>query len=84
MMFVFVVFVDLTNQPQQKKGDEHLLALSSSVLGLLGTAEQTGSSGGDETGLLTLCGVSGDCGGFADMLMVTTTVRLEGGKKKVC
>jgi hypothetical protein len=47
------------------------------ILRLLSTAEQTSSPGGDETGFLTLCGVAGDCRGLTDMLMVTTTVRLE-------
>ena len=46
------------------------------VLGLLGTTEQTRSPGSDETGLLTLCGVSGDGRGLTNMLVVTTTVRL--------
>lgn len=47
------------------------------VLRLLGTTQQTSSPGGDETGLLTLCGVAGDGRSLTDMLVVTTTVRLE-------
>jgi hypothetical protein len=47
------------------------------ILGLLGTAKQTSSPRGNETSLLTLGGVAGDGGGLADMLVVTTTVRLE-------
>ena len=47
------------------------------ILRLLGTAKETSSPGGDETGLLTLCGVAGDGRGLTDMLMITTTVRLE-------
>lgn len=46
------------------------------ILGLLSTTEQTGSPGGNKTGLLTLCGVAGDGRGLTDMLVVTTTVRL--------
>jgi len=40
-------------------------------LGLLGTAQKTRSSGGNETRLLTLGGVSGDRGRLTDMLVVT-------------
>jgi len=46
------------------------------ILDLLGTTEKTSSSGGDETSLLTLGGVSGDSGSLSDMLVVTTTVRM--------
>jgi len=46
------------------------------VLRLLRTTEQTSSSGSNETGLLTLSRVSGDRRSLADMLMVTTTVRM--------
>ena len=44
------------------------------VLGLLGTAEQTRPPGGNETGLLTLCGLAGNGRGFTNVLVVTTTV----------
>ena len=46
------------------------------LLRFLGTAEKTCSSGSNETGLLTLSSVSRNCRGFADMLMITTTVRM--------
>ncbi len=46
------------------------------ILRLLRTTEQTGSSGSDETSLLTLSRISGDRRSLADMLMVTTTVRM--------
>lgn len=49
------------------------------ILGLLCTTEQTRPPGGDETGLLTLCGVSGDGRRFTDMLVVTTTVGMVDG-----
>lgn len=41
------------------------------ILCLLGTTEQTRSSGSDKTGLLTLDGVSGDGRSLTNMLMVT-------------
>lgn len=47
------------------------------VLGLLGTTQETRSPRSNETGLLTLCGVAGDGRGLTDMLVVTTTVRLQ-------
>lgn len=47
------------------------------VLGLLGTAQQTGSAGSNKTGFLTLYGISGDGRGFTNVLMVTTTVGLD-------
>jgi len=53
--------------------------LATLVLRLLGTTEQTRPPGGNETGLLTLCGFPGDGRGFTDMLMVTTTVRMVDG-----
>lgn len=46
------------------------------VLGLLGTTQETRSPRSNETGLLTLCGVTGDGRSLTDMLVVTTTVRL--------
>ncbi|QBM89397.1 hypothetical protein METSCH_D04680 [Metschnikowia aff. pulcherrima] len=46
------------------------------VGGLLGTSQQTSSSGGNQTSLLTWNGVSGDGGGLTNMLVVTTTVRV--------
>jgi len=49
---------------------------SNLILSLLGTTQQTGSSGSNETSLLTLGGVSRDGGSLANMLMVTTTVRM--------
>lgn len=49
------------------------------VLRLLRTAEQTGTSGGNETSLLTLGGVSRDGRGLTDMLVVTTTVGMVHG-----
>jgi hypothetical protein len=49
------------------------------LLGLLGTTEQTRPPRSDETGLLTLCCLPGDGGGLADMLVVTTTVRMVDG-----
>lgn len=47
------------------------------VLGLLSTTQETSSSGSNKTGLLTLCGVTRDGRGLTNMLVVTTTVRLE-------
>ena len=41
------------------------------ILDLLGTAEETGSAGSNETSLLSLDGVSGDGRSLSDMLMVT-------------
>lgn len=52
---------------------------STLILSLLSTTEQTRPPRGDETGLLTLYGVSGDGRGLTDMLMVTTTVRMVDG-----
>jgi hypothetical protein len=49
------------------------------ILDLLGTTEQTRPPRGDETGLLTLDGVSGDGRGFTNMLVVTTTVGMVDG-----
>jgi hypothetical protein len=49
------------------------------ILDLLGTTEQTCPPRGDETGLLTLDGVSGDGRGFTNMLVVTTTVGMVDG-----
>ena len=43
------------------------------------TTDETGSSGGDETDLLTSRLVSADSRGVTDMLMVTTTVRMLDG-----
>ena len=47
------------------------------ILDLLGTTQETSSPGGNETGLLTLGGVAGDGRRLTNVLMVTTTVRLE-------
>ena len=47
------------------------------ILCLLCTTEQTCPSGGDKTCLLTLCSISRDSRCFTNMLMITTTVRLE-------
>ena len=52
------------------------ISIAHLVLDLLGTAQQTSSPGGDETGLLTLYGVAVDGRGLSDMLVVTTSVRL--------
>lgn len=41
------------------------------ILRLLGTTQQTSTSGSDETSLLTLRSVTGDGGGLSDMLVVT-------------
>lgn len=41
------------------------------ILDLLGSAEQTSTASGDETGLLSLDGVSGNGGCLSDMLVVT-------------
>lgn len=49
------------------------------LLGLLGTTQQTSSPSGNETGLLTLGSISRDGRSLADMLMVTTTVRMVDG-----
>lgn len=46
-------------------------------LGLLGTTEQTGSPGSNETDFLTLGSVPRHRRGLTNVLMVTTTVRLE-------
>jgi len=43
---------------------------------LLASAEDTGAAGGDEADLLSWHGVAGHGGGMADVLMVTTTVRM--------
>ena len=43
------------------------------------TADDTGSTGGNETSLLTARGVSSDGRGVTDVLMVTTTVRMLDG-----
>lgn len=47
-----------------------------SLFRLLRTPKQTCSPCRDKTGFLTLCGVSGNRRGLADMLMITTTVRM--------
>jgi hypothetical protein len=49
------------------------------IFGLLGTAEKTCSSGGNETRLLTLGGVSRDGRRLTDMLVITTTVGMVDG-----
>lgn len=46
------------------------------VLGLLGTTQQTSSSGSNQTNLLTWNSSSGDSRSLTNMLMVTTTVRV--------
>jgi hypothetical protein len=46
------------------------------ILDLLRTTQQTSPPGGNKTSLLTLCGISRDCGCFTNMLMITTTVRM--------
>jgi hypothetical protein len=46
---------------------------------LLGTSDETGSSGGDETDLLTSGFVSSDGRGMTNMLMVTTTMGMLDG-----
>eukprot|EP00354_Favella_ehrenbergii_P005530 CAMPEP_0170459426 /NCGR_PEP_ID=MMETSP0123-20130129/6122_1 /TAXON_ID=182087 /ORGANISM="Favella ehrenbergii, Strain Fehren 1" /LENGTH=259 /DNA_ID=CAMNT_0010724015 /DNA_START=129 /DNA_END=909 /DNA_ORIENTATION=+ len=46
---------------------------------LAATADDTGSSGSNETSLLTTRGVSSDGRGVTDVLMVTTTVRMLDG-----
>jgi hypothetical protein len=43
------------------------------------TSDETSSSGGDETSLLTGDGVSGDGRGLSDMLVVTSSVRVVNG-----
>ena len=40
------------------------------------SSNETGSSGGNETSLLTARSVSGDGGGVTDVLLVTTTMRV--------
>lgn len=44
-----------------------------------GTADSTGSAGGNETDLLTGRGVAPDCRRLTNMLMITTTVRMFDG-----
>ena len=46
---------------------------------LAATADDTGSSGGNETDLLTVGGIASDRGGVTNVLMVTTTVRMLDG-----
>lgn len=41
------------------------------ILDLLGSAEETSAASGDETGLLSLDGVSGNGGSLSDVLVVT-------------
>jgi len=48
-------------------------------LDLLSSSNETGSSGGDETTLLTAGSVSSDGSGVTDVLMVTTTMRMLDG-----
>lgn len=50
-----------------------------SVLGLDGTADKTGTTSGNETGLLTSRGVSRDGRSLTNVLVVTTTVRVIDG-----
>jgi hypothetical protein len=38
------------------------------------TANKTGSSGGDQTNLLTVRGITSDCAGVTNVLLVTTTM----------
>lgn len=45
----------------------------------LTSSNETGSSGGDETDLLTVRGVSADGRGVTDVLLVTTTMRMVHG-----
>ncbi|QBM85411.1 hypothetical protein METSCH_A00280 [Metschnikowia aff. pulcherrima] len=52
------------------------LLMHNLIRGLLGTSQQTGSSGSDQTSLLTWHSVSGDGRSLTNMLMVTTTVRV--------
>ena len=54
------------------------------ILRLLGTTEQTSSPSGDETGFLTLCGVARDGRRLTNVLMVTTTVRLDEICQQMC
>ena len=69
---------DARRRARQKVSTASVLAISSPlVLCLLGTTQQTRPPCGNETGLLTLCGVTRDGRRFSDMLMVTATVRLE-------
>lgn len=49
------------------------------VLGLDGTTDKTGTTGSDETDLLTSGSVARAGGGLADVLVVTTTVRVVDG-----
>lgn len=49
------------------------------LLDLLGSSEQTGSSGSNETSLLTGNSLSGDGRGLTDMLVVTTTMGMVDG-----
>src|SRR3569833_1534541 len=51
--------------------DSQVEITKSLLLGLLGTPQQTRSPGRNETRLLTLGGIPGDCRCFTDMLMVT-------------
>ena len=62
----------------KKKGKE-TSSLRLGVLGLDGTADKTGTTSGDETDLLTGRGEARTGGGLADVLVVTTTVRVVDG-----
>lgn len=65
-------------EPEQRKAkkEPETVFIFFLILGLLGTAEQTSSSGRNKTCFLTCGRVPRDCRGFTNVLMVTTTVRL--------
>lgn len=50
-----------------------------SILDCFGTSDETCSSSGNETDLLTRGGISMNCAWFSQMLMVTTTMRMVNG-----
>ncbi len=56
------------------ESDSSSLLLNLEILST--SSNETGSSGGNETSLLTARSVSGDGGGVTDVLLVTTTMRV--------
>lgn len=56
-----------------------LTCINHLIRSLLGTSEQTSSSGSNKTGLLTRDGASGDGRGLTNVLVVTTTMRVIDG-----
>lgn len=66
-------------KPRNRMKVERNSSLRLGVLGLDGTADKTGTTSGDETDLLTGGSEARTGGGLADVLVVTTTVRVVDG-----